>query len=290
VIFGLPLQAGDEVILTRQDYPNMINAWKQREKRDGILLKWLDLELPQENTAAIVAQFQQAFSTRTRVLHLTHLINWRGQIMPAKAITEAAHEAGIEVLLDAAHSFAHLDYTIPDLGCDYFGSSLHKWLCAPFGSGMLYVKPEKIAKLYPLFAAPEPESDDIRKFEHLGTRSFAIEQGIAQAVDFHHMIGSDRKEKRLHYLKNYWAEQVLELPGVNLQTSLHPDFGCALALLRIKDKDPKELGRFLFKNYKIHTVPIVWENIAGVRITPNVYTTLRELDTLVEAVTAFVRN
>ena len=178
VIFGLPLTAGDEVVLSRYDYPNMINAWKQRELRDGIRLNWIDLDLPMEDDEAIVQRYAAAFTPATKVVHITHVINWTGQILPAARIAEAAHRQNIEVLVDGAHSFAHLDYRIPDLGCDYFGTSLHKWMCAPFGSGMLYVRKEKIARLYPLFAAPEPGSDDIRKFEALGTRSFAIEQAI----------------------------------------------------------------------------------------------------------------
>ena len=149
--------------------------------------------------------------------------------MPVKEIAAAAKDRGIEVVVDAAHTFAHLVYHIPDLNCDYFGTSLHKWLCAPFGSGMLYVRKEKIKNLYPLLAAPDPELDNIRKFEHLGTRSFAIEQAIGQAIDFHLMIGSERKFKRLHYLKNYWSKQVLQLPNVHIHTSLLPAFGGAIA-------------------------------------------------------------
>lgn len=288
VIFGLPLKAGDEVVLTKQDYPNMINAWKQREHRDGIVLKWLDLDLPREDDDYFVAQFTQAFTDRTKVVHITHLINWCGQVLPAAAIAREARRLGIEVLVDAAHSFAHLDYQIPDLACDYLGTSLHKWLCAPFGSGMLYVKKDKIKNLYPLFAAPDPESDDIRKFEHLGTRSFAIEQAIGQALDFHHMIGTERKAKRLHYLKNYWAERAMTLPGVDFQTPMHPDYSGAIALLRVEGKEPGDVARMLFNKHKIHTVAIQWENINGVRVTPNVYTVTQDLDVLLRALKEMV--
>lgn len=284
VIFGLRLQAGDEVVLTKQDYPNMINAWKQRAHRDGVVLKWLDFQFPIEDKQEIVRTFAKAFTEKTKVVHITHMINWMGQILPVKEIAEEARKLGIEVLVDAAHTFAHLDYKIPDLGCDYFGTSLHKWLCAPFGSGLLYVKKDKISKLYPLFAANDPESDDIRKFENLGTRSFAIEQAVGQAVNFHQMIGAERKQQRLHFLKKYWTERVLAFPKVSIGTSLHPDFSCAISLLRIDGKTPEEVHHFLFNNYKIHTVPINWENIHGVRITPNVYTTLTDLDRLVRAV------
>jgi len=283
IIFGLRLNPGDEVVLTKYDYPNMINAWKQREKRDGIVLKWLDFDLPLENKDAIVKQFTSAFTPKTKIVHITHMINWTGQILPAKAIADEAHKRGIEVLVDAAHSFAHVDYKIPDLGCDYFGTSLHKWLCAPFGSGLLYVKKDKIKNLYPLFAAPDAESDDIRKFEHLGTRSFAIEQAIGQAVNFHNMIGAERKEKRLRYLREYWMSRVAEMPGVHFYTSRKPEFSCALANVAVEGKSASDIANFLFKNHKIHTVAIKWEAVDGVRITPNVYTVTKDLDRLVKA-------
>ena len=288
IIFGLRLKEGDEVVLTKQDYPNMINAWKQRAHRDGIVLKWISLDLPLEDADLITRQFTDAFTSRTRVVHITHMINWCGQILPVRRIARAARKKGIEVLVDAAHTFAQLNYNIPDLECDYYGTSLHKWLCAPFGSGLLYVKKDKIKNLYPLFGAPDPEDDDIRKFEHLGTRSFAIEQAIGQAVDFHHMIGSERKEKRLQYLKNYWAERVQELPGVEVHTSLLPEFGCAIGLLVVRDVEPREVANYLHKKFKIHTVAINWENIHGVRVTPNVYTTTRDLDRFIRGVKTFV--
>ncbi len=283
VIFGLRLQAGDEVVLTKQDYPNMIQAWKQREKRDGIVLKWISFDFPIEDAGAITQKFAEAFTPRTKVVQITHVINWMGQILPARDIALEARKRGIEVLVDAAHSFAHLDYKISDLECDYWGTSLHKWLCAPFGSGLLYVRKEKIRNLYPLFGAPDPESEDIRKFESLGTRSFAIEQAIGQALHFHLMIGSELKFRRLHYLKNYWAERVQKLPGVKVKTSLHPSFGGAIALVSVEGKKPAEVLGFLFKEFKIHTTSIEWENISGVRITPNVYTSTDDLDRLVQA-------
>jgi selenocysteine lyase/cysteine desulfurase len=272
------------VVLSKQDYPNMINAWKQREKRDGIVLKWINLEFPSEDKNYIVKTFADAFTAKTKVVQITHLINWIGQILPVKEIAREAHKRGIEVLVDGAHTFAHFQYTIPELDCDYYGTSLHKWLCAPFGSGMLYVRKEKIKNLYPLLAAPDAESEDIRKFENLGTRSFAIEQGINQAIDFHDMIGGERKEKRLHYLKNYWAEKVQSLPKVQVKTSLKLEYGCAIGMVAIDGKKPGEVADYFYRNFKIHSVPIEWENIKGVRLTPNVYTTIKEVETLVTAI------
>ncbi|HEU4575232.1 MAG TPA: aminotransferase class V-fold PLP-dependent enzyme [Chitinophagaceae bacterium] len=291
IIFGLQLKAGDEVVAARQDYPNMINAYKQREKRDGIKMVWINLELPSEDENYLVAQYVNAFTPRTKVVHITHIINWNGQILPVKKIAQEAHKRGIEVVVDGAHSFAHFQFTIPDLDCDYFASSLHKWLYAPIGSGMLYVKKDKIKTIYPLFAtSDDPLKEDIRKFENLGTRPFFIEQAIGKAIEFHDMIGSERKEKRLHYLKNYWMEKVKAIPKVRLNTSLHPGWGCAIGNVAVEGRKPAELDAFLFDKYKIHTVGIEWENIHGVRITPNVYTTTKNLDLLVEGISAFVRG
>ncbi len=289
-IFGIPLKAGDEVVLSKQDYPNMINAWKQREKRDGIKLVWINLDLPSENNDYLAQQYVKAFTSRTRVVHITHIINWNGQILPVRKIADQARSKGIEVLVDGAHSFAHFQFRIDELGADYFGTSLHKWLSACIGTGFLYVRKEKIEKLYPLFGAPDGQETNIRKFENLGTRPFFIEQAIGKAIEFQEMIGAERKEKRLHYLKNYWMEKVAALPGVQLGTSLQPGFACAIGLIAVNNRKPAELDQFLFNRYKIHTVGIEWENIKGVRITPHVYTTTRQLDTLVKAITEFVKT
>jgi len=290
VIFGLDLKAGDEIVLTKQDYPNMINAWKQREMRDGIKLVWINLELPSEDTDYLVSQYTKAFTAKTKVVHITHVINWNGQIIPARKIADAAHAKGIEVLVDGAHSFAHFEFTIPGLGCDYFGTSLHKWLAACIGTGMLYIKKEKIKNIYPLFAGGDPKSEDIKKFENLGTRPFFIEQATGKAIEFFDMIGAQRKEQRLLYLKNYWMGKVKDIPKVKIGTSMKAGFGCAIGLVSVEGKKPAELDAFLFDKYKIHVVGIEWENIHGVRITPNVYTTTKNLDVLVEGIDKFAKT
>ena len=221
------------------------------KKGTEFVLKWVNFDFPIEDKTFIVRKFEEAFTEKTKIVHVTHLINWCGQVQPAKEIARAAHKRGIEVILDAAHSFAHLDYNIPDLECDYFGTSLHKWLCAPFGSGMLYVKKDKIKNLYPLFGSPDPEEDNIRKFEHLGTRSFAIEQAIGQAVDFHNMIGSARKTKRLHYLKNYWVDKVSHLPQVKIHTSMKPEFsGAIFACFLLMAKPPGRSATFYLRTIR----------------------------------------
>jgi len=285
IIYGLNLKAGDEVIGTKQDYPHMIQAYRQRAAREGIVYKQLSFDFPIEDDEQIVHAYEQAITPKTKLLHVTHMINWVGQIMPVRKICDMAHAKGIEVIVDGAHSFGLMDFQIPDLHCDYFGTSLHKFLSAPIGSGMLWIKKEKIDKVWTLLCDDKPLSADIRKFENLGTRSFPIEQGIGEAINFHEGIGSKRKEERIRYLKNYWATRVQRIPKVKLHTSLNPEYSCAICGVSIDGMTPAQLDSALFNQYKIHTVGIVWENISCVRVTPHVYTTLPDLDKLVKAIT-----
>jgi selenocysteine lyase/cysteine desulfurase len=284
IILGLDLKSGDEVIGTKQDYPHMIQAYRQRALRDGIVYKQISFDFPIENDDQIVKAYEDAITPQTKLIHVTHMINWVGQLMPARKICDMAHAKGIEVIVDGAHSFGLMDFKIPDLHCDYFGTSLHKFLSAPIGSGMIWIKKEKIEKIWPLVSSDKPHSGDIRKFEELGTRSFPIEQGIGEAINFHEGIGSKRKEERIRYLKNYWASKVQQIPKVKLHTSLNPKYSCAICGVSIDGMTPGELDTALFTKYKIHTVGIVWENISCVRITPHVYTTLPDLDKLVRAI------
>jgi selenocysteine lyase/cysteine desulfurase len=284
VTWGLTMQKGDEIVMTRQDYPNMIHAWKQKEMREGIKINWINLKLPIENEDEFVKAFISATTPKTKIWHVTHMINWTGQIMPVKRLCEEARKRNIISIVDGSHTFAHMDFKVSDFNPDYFGTSLHKWLCAPFGTGMLYVKKENIAGLWPLFPNDKPQSSDIRKFESLGTRSFATEQATGQAIDFHLAIGSKRKAERLHYLKNYWCEKVTHNPRVKLNISLKPEFSCALGNFSIDGLEPETVASKLMAEHQIHTVAIKWENISGVRVTPHVYTTTRDLDRFVDAV------
>jgi selenocysteine lyase/cysteine desulfurase len=284
IIYGLDLKSGDEVVGTKQDYPNMIEAYRQRAMREGIVYKQISFDFPIENDEQIVKAYEEAITPRTKILHVTHMINWVGQIMPVAKIADMAHAHGIEVIADGAHSFGLMDFKIPDLHCDYFGTSLHKFLSAPIGTGMMWVKSDKIEKLWPLTCNDKPRSGDIRKFETLGTRSFPLEQGIGEAINFHEGIGSKRKEERIRYLKDYWATRVQGIPKVKLHTSLNAKYSCAICGVSIDGMTPSELENALFNRYKIHTVGIVWENISCVRVTPHVYTTLPDLDKLVKAI------
>ena len=290
IIYGFPFKPGDEVVLTKQDYPNVINTLKLREKRDGIVLKWVNLELPMENEDDIANAYISQFNDKTKLVNITHIINWIGQITPVKKIAKAAHVRGIDVMVDGAHTFALLDFKIPDLDCDYFGTSLHKWMCAPFGSGLLYVKKDKISKIWALSPDSNPLGDKITKFEALGTRSFASEMAIGTSLDFHLAIGSARKEKRLRALKDYWTNKVKGLPGIHIRTSFKPEYACVIGLVSVDGKKPGEVVQYLFDEYKIHTTGIEWENISGVRVTPNVYTNFRDLDKLVLALEKLSEN
>ncbi len=284
VIFGLRLQAGDEVVLCTADYPNMMNAWKQREHRDGIKLRWVEFDFPIDDSQTIIDKYVAAFTDKTKILHLTHINNWNGQRFPAKALIKEAHRRGIEVVLDAAHSFALLDMSLHDLDCDYMGTSLHKWLCAPFGTGMLYVRRDKIKPLYPMFAAPDPEEDKISKFEHLGTLSISNEQAIGQAIDFHQMIGTRRKFERLQYLRQYWINAIKDIPGIQLHSPMSPELCGAIGLFSIEGKEPSQIMGQLRTKYYVHVVAINTDKISGIRVTPNVYTLTSDLDVFIEGI------
>jgi selenocysteine lyase/cysteine desulfurase len=212
------------------------------------------------------------------------MVNWVGQTLPVAKIADMAHAHNIEVVCDGAHSFGLIDFKVPDLHADYFGTSLHKFLSAPIGTGMMWVKEDHIEKIWPLTCNSTPRSADIRKFETLGTRSFPLEQGIGEAINFHEGIGSQRKQQRIFYLKNYWATRVQSIPKVKLHTSLKPEYSCAICGVSIDGMTPQQVAGGLFEKYKIHTVGIVWENISCVRITPHVYTRTADLDLLVKAI------
>lgn len=262
----------------------MINAWKQREKRDGIKLVWVDLDLPSENADYLTQAYTAQFTQKTKLVHLTHIINWSGQILPVRQIADIAHQNNIEVLCDGAHSFCLLDYKIPDLHCDYWGTSLHKWLCAPYGTGMMWISKEKISKIYPLLANDKPLDGNIHKFESLGTRSFPIEMATGYSLDLHHLIGTARKQTRLHALKNRSMSKISDIPNIQFFTSRSPAWGCAIGTFGLGNKKPSEIADRLFNDFKIHTVPIDWEKIKGVRVTPNVYTQEEDVDRLAKAI------
>jgi selenocysteine lyase/cysteine desulfurase len=262
----------------------MMNAWRQREKRDGLVLKWIDMDFPIEDDDLIYEKYVSQFTAKTQIVHITHVINWVGQVIPTKRIADEARKRGIEVIVDGAHSFAQMDYNIPDLGADYYATSLHKWLCAPFGTGMMWIRKDKIKNVWALLSAPVPDSDDIRKFENLGTRHMGAEMAIGYSLDFHNSIGTARKRERLLYLRNYWMRQADAIKRVSFYNSYDPKYSCALSNIKIEGMTAAEIDQALWRDHKIHTVGIKYEGIDGVRITPNIYTSLSDLDRLVTAI------
>ena len=278
LLMGMDFKAGDEILTTTQDYPRMLTTLRQREKRESLVLKLIKVPIPPKNLDEITAAFERGITNRTRLILISHQINITGQITPVRAVCELARARGIETIVDGAHSFAQFDFRQKDLGCDYFGTSLHKWLYAPKGTGLLYVKRDKIEKLWPLMAAETKQAADIRKFEEIGTHSAAPKLAIGEAMLFHNGIGGKRKEARLRYLSRYWMNRLKDVPKIRFNTSFDPNQSCAIANVHIEGTNPSAVGSYLFDRHRIFTTPITHEEFQGIRITPNVYTTLGELN------------
>ena len=276
--FGFDLQRGDEVVTTNQDYPRMLATFEQRARREGIVLKTFSLPVPAEDDDEVVELYRRQLTPRTKLILVCHVINLTGQILPVKRVVELGRERGIPVIVDGAHSFAHFDFNRADLGCDYFATSLHKWLFAPHGTGMLYVRREKISGLWPLMAAPATMAADIRKFEEIGTHPSAQNLAIAEALTFHEGIGAQRKAARLRYLTARWAARLQGHERVRLHTSLKPGRSCGIANVEIVGLEPGPLADYFWKQHRILVTPIVHAEFRGLRITPSVYTTIGEID------------
>jgi selenocysteine lyase/cysteine desulfurase len=287
---GMDFKPGDEILTTTQDYPRMLTTLRQREKRENLKLKLIKVPIPPKNLNEITAAFENGITDRTRLILISHVINITGQITPVKAVCDLARKRGIETIVDGAHSFAQFDFKQSDLGCDYFGTSLHKWLYAPKGTGLLYVKRDKIPKIWPLMAAEAEEANDIRKFEEIGTHSAAPKLAIGEALVFHNGIGAKRKEARLRYLSRYWMNKLKDVPKIRFNTSFDPAQSCAIANVHIDGTDPKAVTKYLFDKHHIFTVPIIHDEFEGIRITPNLYTTINELNYFCEVMTAIARN
>lgn len=287
---GLDLERGDEVLTSTQDYPRMLTTWKQRERRQGLVLKQVSLPLASEDPGEIVSRFEAALTPRTRVIHMCHVINLTGQILPVKQVVQMARKHDVVVVVDGAHSFGHIVFEHADLDCDYYGTSLHKFLCAPHGTGMLFVRRSKVRALWPLMAAPDTLDDDIRKFEEIGTHPLANFLAITDALTFHFGIGPKRKEARLLYLRDFWAKRVTQNPRVRLNTSLAPGAATGVCNFVIDGIDSTKLTDHLWEKHKIFTVAIKHDEFQGVRVSPHVYTTLEELDRFCAVVEKIARQ
>lgn len=292
-LFGFDLRPGDEVVTTDQDYPRMRTTLDQRARRDGIIVRKISLPVPCEDDALVVERFAAAMNERTRMVLMCHVINITGQILPVQSVVAMARARNVPVIVDGAHAFAHLVYRRDDLDCDFYGTSLHKWLFAPHGTGMLYVRRERIRKLWPLMAAPAEMDDNIRKFEEIGTHPAAQILSIGEAMMFHLGIGPERKLQRMLFLRDRWARRLLAHERVRLNTSLKPGFASGVANFRIDGIDMAQLQRHLWERHKIWTTyigPPLPRECEGLRVTPSVYTTLDELDRFCEAVEGVLAN
>jgi selenocysteine lyase/cysteine desulfurase len=283
MILGLDLKAGDEVIVTNQNYGRMLTTWDQRVRRDGIVVKPISIKLPPPSQQYIVEQFRAAVTPRTRVIEVTHITNLSGQIMPVKEIVAFARPLGIEVFVDGAHAYAHFPFTRDELDCDYYGTSLHKWLLAPIGTGFLYVRKNRQKRLWPMMAAPASMDENVRKYEEIGTHPAANHNAIGVALAFHNAIGGERKVARLRYLRDRWAKRVQrESDRVRILTPLDSPYGAGIGLVHIDGMDPNRLVGWMMDKHHIVVTPIVHAEFDGLRVTPNVYTTPAEVDLFAE--------
>ena len=285
MIFGIDLKRGDEVIVTNQNYGRMITSWQQRERREGIVLKQISFKVPPPSDEYIVEQFRKAITPRTKVIEVTHITNLTGQIMPVRDIVRMARPLGIEVFVDGAHAFNHFPFKRDDLECDYYGTSLHKWTLAPIGTGFLYVRKDKQEKLWSLMGSDDGLKTNIRKYEQIGTHPQANFNAVSAAIAFSRGIGAERKIARLRYLRDRWATRLMAASDrVHVATPLGPDKSGAIALIQVDGLDPVKLGGWLMNNYRIVNTPIVHPEFSGIRITPNVYTMLEEIDVFSDGV------
>ena len=290
VQLGMPLERGDEVLTTTQDYPRMITTWKQRERRDGIVLKQITFPVPPPSQDDLARRIEEAITPRTRVIHVCHITNLTGQIFPVKKIAQLGRSKGIEVIVDGAHAYGQFPFKRDDLDCDYYGTSLHKWLTAPIGTGFLYVRRTKIGKIWPMMAAPPEMNENIRKFEEIGTHPAANHNAIVEALDFLEGIGSERKAARLRFLRDRWAKRLERLPGVKILTPYDPAQSCGLASFTPGALDVGKLAAFMYDHHRIIVTPIAHPEFNCLRITPNVYTTLAEVDRFCEVMEDVLRK
>ena len=292
VQFGLDLKKGDEVVVSNQNYGRMLTTWDQRARREGIVIKVVTFKLPPPSQKYLADQFISAFTPRTRAVELPHITNLSGQIMPVKEIIAAARAKNLDVLVDGAHAFGHFPFTRDELGVDFYGTSLHKWMLAPIGTGFLYVRKAKQKGLWPLMAAPASMDDNIRKFEEIGTHPAANHNAISAAIAFHRGIGAERKIARLRFLRDRWAKRLLAEGGgrVKLLTPLDSQYSGAIGLVSVDGMDMGKLGAWLLDRHRIVSTPIIHAEFSGLRVTPNVYTTLDEVDVFAEKMLSAVRN
>lgn len=289
-LLGIDLRRGDEILTTDLDYPRMIATIKQRERREGVRMVSAPMPAVPQSHRELVRPIEERITDRTKMILVSHVSFLNGQIFPVKAICEVGARRGVPVIVDGAHAFAQFPFQHSDLACEYYGVSLHKWLMAPVGTGMLFVKRERIAGVWPLMAANEPQTNDIRKFEEIGTHPAANHNAIGEALTFHEMIGAQRKAGRFRYLRSLWTEPLQAERNVRFSTNLAPEHSCALTTVEIAGVTPVELADWLFKKHHIFVTTIDTPPVRGIRVTPNVYTTRQEIERFRDAMVDAARN
>ena len=290
IISGFPWEKNDEAIFAIQDYGSMQEMFKLTAKRRGIVNKIISVPNQPENDEEIVSLYEQQITKKTKLIMVSHMINITGQILPVKKICEMAHSYNIDVLVDGAHCVGHIDVDIKDLNCDYYGSSLHKWLSAPLGTGLLFVKKEKISKIEPILAGHVHQRDNIMRLNHIGTHPVHSDLAINDAIDYLESIGIERKQNRLRYIQRYWSDKLRFKNNIIINTPTEIQRSCGIANIGVKNKTPDELSKILFNEYSIFTVAIDYANVKGCRITPNIYTNEEELDYFVESIIKIASN
>jgi selenocysteine lyase/cysteine desulfurase len=289
VISGYPWEEGDAVIYALQDYGAMKVMFEQVAERYNLETTVLSVPNHPRTDEEIVNLYASKITPKTKLLMVCHMINITGHILPIKKICEMAHKKGVEVLVDGAHCIGHFKFSIADLGCDYYGSSLHKWLAAPLGNGLLYIAKERIPKLWPLFGDYEKDKTKIKRLNHLGTHPAYITLGVQDAIDYLNWMDLDRKEARLRSLRSYWMNALKDVPNVVINTPSDPHRACGIGNIGLQNRTPSSLAQHLMDTYKIFTVPIDYANVKGCRITPNVFTTFEELDHFITAIKELAR-
>ncbi|WP_209329939.1 aminotransferase class V-fold PLP-dependent enzyme [Lunatimonas salinarum] len=290
IITGIDWKEGDEAVMAEQDYGAMLNQFKLAARRYGVVNKVVSVPNHPKSDEEIVDLYARVITPKTRLLMVSHIINITGQILPVRKICDMAHSKGVSVLVDGAHAFGHFQFNLPDLDCDYYGSSLHKWLSTPLGAGLLYVKKGNAEKIWPLLAEGSRAHTDIHGLNHVGTHPAHTDLAINDAIDYHDAIGGARKEARLRYLQTYWTSKVRDIPGVIVNTPADPARHCGIGNVGIEGMKPADFAKVLMDKYKIFTVAIDGQNVHGCRISPNLYTTLDELDVLVKACTELAKG
>ena len=290
IISGFPWKSGDEAIYAYQDYGAMQDMFEQIGKRHGVVLKKVSVPNHPKNDTELISLYESQITSKTKLIMISHMVNITGQILPVKKICDMAHSYGVEVLVDGAHCVGHFNFKIDNLNCDYYGSSLHKWLATPLGAGLLYVNNKHIPKIWPLIADHEKDPNKIQRLSHTGTHPVSTDLTIIDAIEYLNLIGIKKKESRLRFLKTYWQNALKNESNIVINTPFDPQRSCGIGNVGLKNMKPETLANRLYEEFGIFTVAIDYANVKGCRITPNIFTNENELDTFIDAMKSLARS